>query len=511
MGLFEASEIWMHVIGKTIIHSLWIGLIILALLRLARAYVPVNLSRLRYSIAVSALLLLFVLVIASFLMLYEPLSSMQASLSSPRVFSLVSGKLFLKSHGESVLDTNLLFSLCGYIYFAGALFMLSRSMVSLSYVRRLKSSGFQPDQEWQEKFLQISRSLGIKRPVKFLESALASGPMLVGYLKPAVIVPAGMITLLPISQVETILMHELYHLKRRDYLVNIMQLFIEGILFYHPVVWIISGFIRSEREHCCDDRVLHATDNPETYAKALIHIAEQQQFTRLAPGAVGSKKHHFHSRIMRILNYHTMKTNMRDKVLSLTLLAGSIIILLTVSGFSAEPGFFSIDKSNSQRIAEVTDPLEIAVPDTIPEERHHEELEELDEADWEVMKVEIEAAHQEALQEIEEIDWEEIKVEMEQSLSEMKIDLEEIKEIDWESMKEEMEAARLEIEEIDWEEVRAEMDQSFSEMKLDMEEVRREIENSMNEIDWDEIREDIKEDMEKVKLSLDSIRIEMDL
>jgi len=496
MGLFEVSEIWMHAIGKTIIHSIWIGLMILALLRLAQAYVPVRLSGLRYSMAVSALLLLFISIIASFLMLYEPLSSMQVSLSSPRTFPLVSGKLFLRSNGESILNANLLFSVCGYIYFAGALIMLFRSVASLSYVRRLQSSGIQLGPEWQLKFSRISLSLGIKRPVKFLESALANGPMLVGYLKPAVIVPAGMITMLPVSQVETILMHELYHLKRRDYLVNIMQLFIEGILFYHPVVWIISGFIRSEREHCCDDRVLRATDNPENYAKALIHIAEQQQFTRLAPGAVGSRKHHFHSRIKRILNYHTMKTNMRDKVLSLTLLVGSIILLLTVSGFSAEPGFFSIDKSNSERIAELDDPFEIAVPDTIPEERQYEELEEIDEADWEAMKVELEAAHQEALQEIEEIDWDEVKAEMEQSFSEMELD---------------MEAARQEVEEIDWDEIKAEMEHSFSEMKLDMEEVKREIEISMNEIDWDEIREEINEEMEKVKLSLDSIRIEMNL
>jgi len=489
MGLFEVSEIWMHAIGKTIIHSIWIGLMLLALLRLLQAYVPARFSGIRYSMAVSALVLLFISFIASFLMLYEPQSSMQAALSSPRVFPLVSGKLFLRINGESVLDANLLFSVCGYIYFAGALFMLCRSIASLIYVRRLRSSGINPDPEWQLKFSQISLSLGIKRPVNFIESALARGPMLVGYLKPVVIVPAGMITLLPVSQVETILMHELYHLKRRDYLVNIMQLFIEGILFYHPVVWIISASIRSEREHCCDDRVLRATDNPENYAKALIHIAEQQQFTRLAPGAIGSGKQYLYSRIKRILNYHTMKTTMRDKVLSLALLAGSIVLLLTVSGFSAEPGFLSIDKSNSEWIV---------VPDTIPEEIAYEELTEIDEAEWEV------------LQEIEEIDWDEIKAEMELSISEMKIDLEEIQEIDWEAIKEEMEAARMEIDEIDWEEVKAEMDQSFSEMKLDMEEVKSEIEKSMNEIDWDEIREEIKEDMEKVKLSLDSIRSEMD-
>ena len=112
MGLFEASDIWMHAIGKTIIHSIWIGVLILALLRLAQAYIPIRLSGLRYSIAVSALLLLFISIIASFLMLYEPLSSTQASLSSPRAFPLVSGKLFLRSNGESVMDANLIFSLC---------------------------------------------------------------------------------------------------------------------------------------------------------------------------------------------------------------------------------------------------------------------------------------------------------------------------------------------------------------------------------------------------------------
>jgi hypothetical protein len=294
-------------------------------------------------------------------------------------------------------------------------------------------------------------------------------------------------------------MHELYHLKRRDYLVNIVQLFIEGVLFYHPVVWIISGFIRSEREHCCDDGVLDATDNPVNYARALIHIAEQQHFTRLAPGAVGSAKHQFSSRIRRILNNNTMKTNMRDKVLALALLAGSLILLLTVSGFSEGPSFIRIDKMNSEKILVPSDPPEFAIADTIPQKGKKAKLDEVEE---------MEEARLEAIEEIEEIDWESIKEEMEEARLEA---LEEIEEIDWEAMKEEMKAARQEIEEIDWEEVKAEMDRSFSEMKLDMEAMKKEIENSMNEIDWDEIREEIKEDLEKSKLSLDSIKIEMEL
>ena len=366
MGLFEVSGLWLIAIGKTIVHSLWIGLLILAMVRLALAYIPIRLSGLRYSISVSALLLLSISILATFLLLHDPGSATHVSAATPGIFSSVSGKLILLSFGDEVLDTSLIFSLCGYIYFAGALFMFLRSTVSLAHIRRLKVSGTELDLEWQLRLHRTCKSLGIKRPVSFLESALAKGPMLVGYLKPAVIVPAGMLTMLPVSQIETIIMHELYHLKRGDFLVNIMQLFIEGVLFYHPAVWIISGFIRSEREHCCDDRVLRATENPVNYARALIHIAEQQQFTRLAPGAVGSRKQHFSSRIKRILNYNTMKTNMRDKVVALTLLCGSIVILLTLNGFSTGPRFFVIDKPNNERIAEAFLMPELPVPDTIP-------------------------------------------------------------------------------------------------------------------------------------------------
>jgi beta-lactamase regulating signal transducer with metallopeptidase domain len=485
MGLFEVTGMWMLAIGKTTIHSIWIGLLILALLRLVQAYIPVRLSGLRYGISVSALLLLFFSVIAAFLMLYEPVSPKQDAFSSSGALPLISGKLFIKNNGEAAFNTSLICALFGYIYVAGILLMLFRSVASLTYIRGLKSSGTQPGPDWQNRFSGICKSLGIIRSVNFLESTRAKGPLLVGYLKPAVIVPAGMLSMLPVSQIETILMHELYHLKRRDYLVNIMQLFIEGVLFYHPVVWIISGYIRTEREHCCDDRVLNSTDNPVNYAKALIHIAEQQQFIRLTPGAVGSAKHQFYSRIKRILNHNTMKTNMRDKVLSFALLAGSVILLLTVSGFSEGASFIRMDKMNSEMIAEPIDPPVMTTMDTIPQKNKSSELEEVEEIDWEAMKVEVETAHQEALEEIEEIDWEAMKVEVE--------------------------TARKEVEEIDWEEIKAEMELSFSEMKLDMEEIKKEIENSMNEIDWDEIREEIKVDLEKSKLFLDSIKIEMDL
>ena len=476
MGLFETSGIWIIAVGKTLIHSIWIGLLILGMIRLILSYIPTRLSTLRYSISVSALLLLCISVLGTFILIYKPLAPSLEMLALPGSY-----------RHEMVFDSSILFSMFGYIYFAGVLIMTSRSYASLAYVRGLRKSSIQLAPEWQLRFMKISKSLGIRRSVDFLASTRVKAPFLVGYLKPAVIVPAGMLSNLPVSQIETILIHELYHLKRKDYLVNIVQLFIEAILFYHPVVWIISGSIRREREHCCDDCVLNRTDNPFSYAKALIHLAELQHFTRLAPGAVGSRKKQFESRIKRILNYNTMKTNMRDKILSLTLLAGSLLLLLAVSGFSAGPSIIRTQYMNSELAPESTDPVALFKPDTIPQKKNAVELEETEEADvseWEEMKKEIKEARVEALKEIEEIDWD--------------------------AMKEEVEEARLEamkeIEEIDWDAMKIEMEENFSEMKINMENMKIVMKNSLDNIDWDKIGEDL----ENAMLFLDSIKIEMD-
>jgi hypothetical protein len=410
--------------------------------------------------------------------------------------------------------------------------MLVKTSSSILHIGGLRRNATLPDLYWQKRFVQLCSSLGIKRPVDFFQTTRIKTPLLMGYLKPVIMVPAGMITHLPVNQVETILLHELYHLKRGDHLINILQLFMEAVLFYHPVVWIISAYIRSEREHCCDDRVLHSTENPYIYARALIHLAEKQQTTRLVPGASGARNHQLHTRINRIINNRTMKATMRDKAISLALLAGSIFLLAAISGFSAGPSFI---KDHTMHTAFNADPAEpsptvVVVPDTIPGESESDRDEEIGEQDWEEMKAELEAAHQEVREAMEDIDWEAMKEEMEAARKEASEAMEEIdwdsmkaemeaareearkamEEIDWDAMKAEMEAAREEaqraMKDIDWEEIRAEMEKNISEMKIDMEKLKLDIQNSMDEMDWDKIRDE----MEKSRVYLDSIRIEMD-
>lgn len=125
---------------------------------------------------------------------------------------------------------------------------------------------------WQARAGDLAARLGVTRPVLLLESCLAEVPAAAGCLRPAILLPLGLLAGLPAAQVEFILIHELAHIARRDYLVNLMQGVVEALLFYHPAVWWVSSVIRNEREHCCDDLVVALAGNPRGYAAALVAL-----------------------------------------------------------------------------------------------------------------------------------------------------------------------------------------------------------------------------------------------
>jgi beta-lactamase regulating signal transducer with metallopeptidase domain len=541
MLLFETTGNLLVALGKTIIHSVWIGLFILAVLRMVLLAIPERLSNQRYLVSVASMVLLAGAVFATFILIYVPGSREGSDL---RIFgsqSIVPQILVMENSAESSWKPNLLFTLCSYFYFTGMVFMVLRSAFSYRFIRSLRNSGQVVNGEWQQRLKRISESLGIKRALNFLESDQITGPLLIGILKPAVIVPVGMLTHLSVSQVESILIHELYHLKRLDYLVNIMQLFLEGLLFYNPAIWFISDRIRREREHSCDDAVVQTSNDPVNYAKALVRLAEQQHYIRLVPGAGGSNKHHFVTRIKRIINRNNMKKNMLERVMSLLLFAGAIMLVVLITGFSSVVSI-TLDTDKSQQLyAPPAKPVSmlsaIPVQDTIRVPEEQEALNEREAPDWDQIREDMEAARLEAM---EGIDWDQIKEDMEAArLKAMEgIDWDQIKEdmkaaridamtnmdsvfqdidadfdmdfdvdIEMESIRESMEEARKEMKEIDWEEMKQEMERSFSEMQIDMEVMKREIEESMKEIDWDEIRRE----MENTRLELDSLFIEKDI
>jgi GWxTD domain-containing protein len=130
--------------------------------------------------------------------------------------------------------------------------------------------------EWQARIVSLSAQLRLSRPVQLLESCLVNTPIVLGHFRPVILMPIGLLAGMPPGQIEAILLHELAHVRRYDYLVNVLQRSVEGLLFYHPAVWWISHVIRVEREHLCDDAVVEVNGDAYEYAAALAALEESR-------------------------------------------------------------------------------------------------------------------------------------------------------------------------------------------------------------------------------------------
>ncbi|KKK52033.1 hypothetical protein LCGC14_3109000, partial [marine sediment metagenome] len=133
-----------------------------------------------------------------------------------------------------------------------------------------------PEAQCAQAARRLAKKLGFARAIRLLKSARIAGPVAVGILRPAVLIPVAMLTGLSMPHIEAILAHEIAHLRRWDYLVNLLQMVIETLLFYHPAVWWVSRRIRIEREHCCDDLAVAACGDRVEYAHALAALAERK-------------------------------------------------------------------------------------------------------------------------------------------------------------------------------------------------------------------------------------------
>lgn len=172
------------------------------------------------------------------------------------------------------------------LWLAGVFALSIRLLGGWIGVQRLRGRSVSPLEEGlQTSAASLAQRMGLKSKVRLLESAFARTPMAFGWLRPMILLPASAITGLTPSQLEAILAHELAHIRRHDYLVNLFQCVVETLLFYHPAVWWVSARIRAERENCCDDLVLAACGDAVNYARALARIEEFRSFPSPLPVA----------------------------------------------------------------------------------------------------------------------------------------------------------------------------------------------------------------------------------
>lgn len=172
------------------------------------------------------------------------------------------------------------------------------------YLQQVRTQGLhKPGYEHRLFVKRIAALLGIKANVQLYLSDIVSSPITIGYLKPIILLPVAAINNLSTKQTEAILLHELSHIKRYDYLVNIIVTFVSTFFYYNPFIKKFISVIEAEREACCDDLVLQFEYDRMSYASALFLLEQNNASMRLLTIAAAQKKHLL-NRIKKIVGLH---------------------------------------------------------------------------------------------------------------------------------------------------------------------------------------------------------------
>ena len=294
--------------GWTLVHSLWQGTIIAAVTIGLFQIIGKKNASIRYNLGVGLLSLQVLVSIGTFLFykLTETPATVRASLSFTSPISTAATLPVRDIHQTVSFGKMVNLWISGHIselvicWLIGASLLMIRFAGAWVYTRILRSqSSPVKDRTWLVRFGVLVAKLNISQSVELRETAKVMTPIVIGAFKPVILLPIGLLSGFSMSQVEAILSHELAHIRRNDYLVNLLQSFVEVVFFFHPALWWLSERIRTEREHCCDDIAISVCGDKMTYAHALVKVAEWQSSPTLAM-AFASKKTLLH-RISRVL------------------------------------------------------------------------------------------------------------------------------------------------------------------------------------------------------------------
>lgn len=364
----------LQTLGWTLLHFIWQG----ALVALVYASVALALRRatanLRYAVACAGMLLMLALPVATFLRLN---SDAPAHVSDGRAVETATAesvgasakarngasapaRLYgnflvvpddegasapLQRWAESRFTSALPWLVLAWL--AGALVLTVRLAGGWWLTGRLKREPATVPlaRDWRETLARLKRQLRVSRPVRLCRSALVEVPTVIGWLRPVILVPASALTGLSAPQLEALLAHELAHIRRHDFLVNLFQSMVEVVLFYHPAVWWLSARVRVEREHACDDLAVRATGDVLLYARALTALETLRgQTTAGAPAlAVAADGGILMQRIQRLLKVqpaHTSRT---------PLLASAALVLVALACVIACAQTFGLAQNKEMR------------------------------------------------------------------------------------------------------------------------------------------------------------------
>ncbi|WP_343667798.1 M56 family metallopeptidase [Chitinophaga sp.] len=467
---FVLPTILIQAFGWALLHSLWQGFLIFACLRLVLYVWPHMSARIKYNLSYLSLTGIFAwFAITLYQQVTAALRIRQATwvmietgvrqrhLDVPPIY-----------HSQSTIkhfipQLEMWFPVLVALYVTGVAVMSIKLIMDLVQLKQIRNKQVLPiDTAWEKHLERLAAQLRIPRKVQLLISTHIQVPVMIGFLKPLILLPVAMFNNLTAEQLEAILLHELAHIKRNDYLLNIFQSIVETILFFNPFIWWITKNIRLEREHCCDDLVIASQVQPLQYAKALVALEEYRlTVNALAMAAADNKQHLFH-RIKRIMEMKTKNINYTQKLLAVLIIAVSLVAIAWLNPIQARA-----KKTNKSTPAPVLTKISRTLlgDTTVPKTNAHTE----EEQDKDQLDHEAKLADEQAAAAMANINWDDVNNDIANAM----------KEVNWDDVNREVENA---IRNIDWTQI------------------NKDVEKAMKDINWNEINKEVKESLKDVNV-----------
>ena len=300
----------MRPLGWALVHFLWQGLALAALLSVAMTVC--RKASTRYVAAVVTLLLMVAAPVVTFFVLWHSNSAGSASwigAASASAVSLSHRVSVLASSGAAGAQIPALprpDALLWFVeaWFLGVLFLSLRTVGGFVLIERMRRKEARPvSAKLNELCVSLQRRLHLDRAIRYCECRRLEAPAVIGWFRPVVMLPLTALTGLSEEQLKAVIAHELAHIRRLDCFVNLFQVAAETLLFYHPAIWWVNKRIRSERENCCDDVAISVCGDAVEYARALTLMEE----SRSAPAlAMAANRGPLASRVARLLGLGTI-------------------------------------------------------------------------------------------------------------------------------------------------------------------------------------------------------------
>ncbi|GAB4001874.1 beta-lactam sensor/signal transducer [Spirosoma daeguense] len=331
-------------LGWTLLHAIWQGFALVLPIAVMLHLLRNKSSNLRYQISVFTLLAQVLASGATFLWYYKPDVATQpllsGSLSQQAMlirWQTASQTLSWTHQFQQFLQMHLTEFVL--VYLIGVTLFGLRLAGGWLYLQRLTNTATPTvSVACKQLVSQLRSSMAIRSAIRVMDSAHITVPMVVGVLKPVVLIPIGLLSHLTPREVEAVLAHELAHIKRHDYAVNLLQSVVEVLYFFHPALWWLSARVREEREHCCDDLAVQICGgNGHILAQALARVEElrlmQVANTPVLGMALASKKQHLLHRVRRMLGAPSRPFISNSSLAGITF---ATLLLMSVSVYAVQ-------------------------------------------------------------------------------------------------------------------------------------------------------------------------------